>query len=108
VVERLAVEDGVVVGDDGSAGAWAALVWAAKDAVRRETALHLVRCWSIRSAPRPASMVLGYVPPLADFEAAVREELERRIQGLGEWVPGVDARAHPVHRPAAVVRADHR
>jgi nucleotide-binding universal stress UspA family protein len=72
---RLALDGGVVVGDDGSEPSRAALRWAAADATRRGCPLHVVRRWSIPTAPRPSTWEPGYVPPLADWEAAVRSRL---------------------------------
>jgi nucleotide-binding universal stress UspA family protein len=90
---------GVVVGDDGSRSAGKAVQWAAEDAARRGSTLHVVRAWSISSAPRPSSHTTGYVPPLTDFEQAVRQELEERWGGLRGQVPELDLL--PVHRSSA-------
>lgn len=43
----------------------------------------------------------GYVPPPADFEAAVREDMEERWRSLPTDVPGVDVHLTPVRRSAA-------
>jgi nucleotide-binding universal stress UspA family protein len=65
----------IVVGNDGSAIANLALrrgLWLAK---QLGAPVRVLRAWSISSAPRPKTWELGYVPPLEDFEAAVRERL---------------------------------
>ncbi len=76
-------EDGVVVGHDGSKVAAVAVRYAADLAERLGVNLHVVRVWSIRSGPRPKSMSPGYVPPLAEFEQAVLEELAAHMSALG-------------------------
>ncbi len=104
VLEHFVPVGGVVVGDDGSAASRAAVRWAAADAVRRGTPLHVVRAWSLTTAPRPRTWAVGYVPPFTDFEAAVREELERTRRPLVADLEGLDARWHAVHgRPEAVL-----
>jgi nucleotide-binding universal stress UspA family protein len=75
VLTRLALDGGVVIGDDGSKTSHAALRWAAADATRRGSPLHVVRCWSLTTAPRPRTWEPGYMPPLAEWEAAVRADL---------------------------------
>jgi len=107
VLEHLVPTGGVVVGDDGSAASRAAVRWAAEDAARRGAPLHVVRAWSITTAPTPRTWTPGYVPPLTDFEAAVREELERTrrplVDGL-DGLDGLDVRWHAVHgRPGTVL-----
>ena len=106
VTAELAVDGGVVVGDDGSFGASAALRWAAEDAARRGTTLHVVRCWSLRTAPRPASWKPGYVPPLHHWEAAVRDELHQDAIGVAELAE-IEVQWHTVHQRAdeVLVRA---
>lgn len=105
VTEAVDVDGGVVVGDDGSEAAVAALAWAADDAIRRGGALHVVRCWSLSTAPRPESWEPGYVPALNEWEAAVLRTLAEECAPLAE--SGVDLHLHAVHgRPGpALVRA---
>ena len=64
----LAVDGGLVVADDGSPHARLALRWAVEEARLRRCTLHVVRAWSIQTAPRPQSWRLGYVPSLAEYE----------------------------------------
>ena len=64
-VARVAdVSGGVLVGHDGSQCAQEAVQWAAGLAARAGWPLHVVRAWKITTAPQPASMKGGYVPPL--------------------------------------------
>jgi nucleotide-binding universal stress UspA family protein len=96
VCEAVTIEDGILVGHDGSAGAQEALVWAGELAARTGGSLHVLRAWSLTSAPRPSTWEPGYVPPLKEFEGAVREELDRCVAGAG-LNPAVQVRAHVVH-----------
>ena len=75
-------DGGIVVGQDGSPQSSAAVRWAVHTADRLGCTVHVVRTWSLSSAPRPASWAPGYVPPLVDFEAAVLGELERDVAAL--------------------------
>jgi nucleotide-binding universal stress UspA family protein len=76
------------------------MIWAARLAGRAGLVLHVLRAWTLTTAPRPRSWAPGYVPPLADFEQAVREELEACIDAAG-LDPAVQVRVHVVHRPPA-------
>ena len=99
VATTLEITDGLLVGQDGSKGSEVAVRWAAGVAARLGTPLHIVRAWSMSSAPRPATATGGYVPPMTDFEAAVLERLQHDIDKLGLG-PEVDVRLHVVHGPA--------
>jgi nucleotide-binding universal stress UspA family protein len=100
VREAVEIDGGVLVGHDGSACAQAALRWAAGLAARADLDLHVLRAWGMTTAPRPATWRPGYVPPLLDFEAAVRDELEHCVAGAG-LDAGVRAHTHVLHRPPA-------
>ena len=81
--ERAVVIDGgILVGHDGSAQSGRAVTWAADMAGRLGCKLHVLRAWSLTSAPRPATMELGYVPPPEDFEKAVLDALAHDIDAL--------------------------
>lgn len=69
----------VLVGHDGSPSARAALVWALDYAAATGARVRVIRGWTMSSAPTPASMTGGYVPPIEDFEAAVVEDLRQDI-----------------------------
>jgi nucleotide-binding universal stress UspA family protein len=90
--------DGVVVGDDGSDNAAAAVRFAAEEAARRGARLHVVAAYSVLSAPRPADLPFGYVATQAEMAEAVLAELRARWDGLGEHV-----QMHALHAPAAEV-----
>jgi nucleotide-binding universal stress UspA family protein len=77
------IHGGLLVGHDGSPASAEAARWAARLAVRLETPLHVVRTWTLSTAPRPATASGGYVPPMTDFEQAVRDELEADVRKLG-------------------------
>ena len=99
--ERVRIDGGVLVGDDGSVRSRVAVVWAAQDATRRRVTLHVLRAWSMTSAPRPASWAPGYVPALSDWEGAVVEDLNKRCTHLLADTAGVAFQVHAVHAPAA-------
>lgn len=82
VVTKAEIEHGLVVGHDGSRASAESLRWAADLAVRLDQPLHVVRAWSLSTAPRPATASPGYVPPVVDFEAAVRADLEADVAAL--------------------------
>ncbi len=82
VLEELELDGGLLVGHDGSAASGEAVRWADAHAVRLGTRLHVMRAWVITTAPRPATAEFGYVPPLADYETAVREALAADVAEL--------------------------
>jgi nucleotide-binding universal stress UspA family protein len=100
VRETVPLDGGILVGHDGSECAQEALRWAGRLAVRASLPLHVLRAWSLTSAPRPASWQPGYVPPLVDFEQAVLAELEAHVAAAG-LEPGGKVTCHVVHRPPA-------
>lgn len=83
VVTSVDIRGGLIVGNDGSDPSAEATRWAAKIAVRLGQPLHAIRAWSMSSAPKPATSAPGYVPPLTDFEQAVRKQLEADVARLG-------------------------
>ena len=102
VADSADVHGGVVVGHDGSEPAARATRWAARLAVLLDVPLHVVRAWSLTSAPRPKTAAPGYVPPITDFEQAVREQLEAHVAGL-DLPEACQVNCHVVH--AAPARA---
>ena len=68
VARTVEIDGGIVVGHDGSKCAQEALVWAGRLAARADVELHVVRAWSMTSAPQPASWTAGYIPPLPEWE----------------------------------------
>jgi nucleotide-binding universal stress UspA family protein len=95
VEEHLGSVLGVVVGDDGSEASRDAVLWAAEDAARRGTVLHVVRCWQMTTAPQPASFEVGYIPPMEDWERAVLQELDAAWTSLRDRV--TELQLHAVH-----------
>ena len=73
----------IVVGDDGSAAAGEAIVWASALAADLGAELEVVRAWTLRGPPRPASLAGTHVPSEEEFSAAVREQLEADLDKLG-------------------------
>jgi nucleotide-binding universal stress UspA family protein len=77
------ISGGIVVGHDGSRAAGAVVRRAADLAKRLGVTLHVVRVWNLATAPRPDSMVGGYVPPFAEFEQAVVADLKADCASAG-------------------------
>lgn len=98
-------DGGVLVGDDGSPCAAAAVLAAAEDAVRRGVRLHVVRAWSLASAVRPADVPPGIVPSMLEFEAATMDAERRRVADLLADT-AVDVEVHVVHAPPAKALID--
>jgi nucleotide-binding universal stress UspA family protein len=100
VATTVDIKGGLVVGHDGSGAAADAARWAARTAVRLGVPLHVIRTWNLSTAPRPATAARGYVPPLTDFEQAVRDELEADVADLG--LPDeCEVSCHVLHGAAA-------
>jgi|tagenome__1003787_1003787.scaffolds.fasta_scaffold20962466_4 nucleotide-binding universal stress UspA family protein len=100
VCEAVEIDGGVLVGHDGSACAQEALIWSAGMAARADLELHVLRAWSLTRAPRPATWEPGFVPPLSDYEQAVRDELDACV-ARASLAPSVRVHTHVLHRPAA-------
>jgi nucleotide-binding universal stress UspA family protein len=100
VTEVVHLEGGILVGHDGSKCAQEALGWAARLAARADMDLHVLRAWSLMTAPRPSSWSPGYVPPLAEYEQAVHDELSRHVAAAG-LDPAVRVTCHVVHTSPA-------
>ncbi|WP_439937759.1 universal stress protein [Nocardia sp. N13] len=77
------ITGGIVVGHDGSRAAGAVVRRAGDLARRLGVTLHVVRVWNVTTAPRPDSMVGGYVPPFAEFEQAVISDLKADCASAG-------------------------
>ena len=101
LVEDLRIAGGVVVGDDGSPEAERAMRYAAEEALRRNTSLHVLRAWTIPDAVRPPDKPLPYVPSLAEFEAATLDATRRRVREVLRDLPDLHVKVHVVHGSAA-------
>ncbi|HEY0508859.1 MAG TPA: universal stress protein [Blastococcus sp.] len=97
VREVVQVEGGIVVGHDGSKCAQEALQWTGRVALRADLDLHVVRAWSMTTAPKPSSWSAGYVPPLVDWEKAALDELTAHVAAAG-LDPKVRVTCHVVHK----------
>jgi nucleotide-binding universal stress UspA family protein len=97
VREVVQVEGGIVVGHDGSKCAQEALQWTGRLALRADLDLHVVRAWSMTTAPKPSSWSAGYVPPLVDWEKAALDELTAHVAAAG-LDPKVRVTCHVVHK----------
>ena len=100
VAKSVDITGGLVVGHDGSPASAQAARWAARLAVRLGIPLHVVRTWSLSTAPRPATATGGYVPPMTDFEQAVHDRLQADVAALG-LAEGCVVHCHVVHGAAA-------
>ena len=98
--ESVQIEGGILVGHDGSECAQHALRWAGELARRSDMDLHVVRAWSMTSAPRPASWSPGYVPPMEEWSGAVLEELGKHVTAA-HLDPALRLTCHAVHRSPA-------
>jgi nucleotide-binding universal stress UspA family protein len=96
VATRLELHDGLLVGHDGSSSATEAVRWAARLAHRLGCPLHVLRTWTISSAPRPSTAEPGYVPPLSDFEGAVLTRLEADVSKMS-LSDDLDVQCHVLH-----------
>ena len=89
----------IVVGNDGSDFARLAVHRALWLGQQLKAPVRIVRAWSISTAPRPATWSPGYVPPADDFEAAVRQRLERDVAGQRAEFPEVEVILETPHGP---------
>ena len=98
--QRVEIDGGVVVGVDASSSSLHALEAAAEEAVRRRTVLHVVRAWSIRTAPRPDECPPNAVPSMEAFQREVEQDTERLVaKKLGDD-PNFEVQIHAVHPPS--------
>lgn len=94
------ISGGVVVGHDGSRLASVAVRYAADLAKRLGVTLHVVRVWTLTTAPKPDSMEGGYVPPTEEFEQAVLEELASHMEAIGVSDSDAEIELHAVRGQA--------
>lgn len=87
------IEGGVLVGYDGSRAARAAVGFAARISARTGWTLHVLRAWTLTTAPRPASMTGGYVPPVEEFAEAALHQLQAD-RDTWELSEGVEVELH--------------
>jgi len=99
VATELNVSGGLLVGHDGSRAATEAVQYAARLARRLGCPLHVLRTWTISTAPRPASAEPGYVPPLDHFEAATLERLRADVEAMS-LPEDTEVESHVLHGSA--------
>ena len=97
VVTEVSPEGGVVVGDDGSPGAEAALRYALDEARRRNADLHVIRAWRIADAMTPDASSAGYVPSLTELEANTLQDLRGRVHRVLGEPEDVEVHLHAVY-----------
>lgn len=98
--DELPINSGIVAGHDGSVLAGAAVQRAARLAHRLGVPLHVVRVWSLRNAPTPATAAPGYVPSREEYEAAVIAELDAHV-ALLEVPEGLEVITHAARGQSA-------
>lgn len=98
--QRVEIEGGVVVGVDASASSLRALDAAAEEAERRNAVLHVVRAWSMRTAPRPADCPPNAVPSTDAFQQEVERETAKLVADKLGDPPKVTTEIHAVHSPS--------
>lgn len=105
-IDTAVIQDGILVGYDSSPGARVAVEWAIKVAERTGWTVHVLRSWGLTTAPRPASMTGGYVPPLKEFGEAVLEQL-RAEQASWSVPDGVRVELHVVQGQSSAKLLEH-
>lgn len=101
VTEKIEVHGGILVAHDGTPQSDAALATAVRCAPGFGGTVHVVRAWTITSAPTPSAARIGYVPPLADYEAATLAALEADVAPVRTAHPEVALSISVVHGNAA-------
>ncbi len=85
--EAPAPERRIVVGVDGSPGAWRALEWAVAEARLRDSVVHVVHSWSYPT-------LAGYTAPQSDgFVQAAADVVADAVQRVAQLDAGVVAKA---------------
>lgn len=98
--QRVEINSGVVVGLDISASSLRALVVAGEEAERRNAVLHVVRAWSMRTAPRPADCPPNAVPSTEAFQQEVERETAKIVADKLGDPPKVPVEIHVAHSPS--------
>lgn len=110
VAETAEFDGGIAVGVDGSESSRRALRIAADEARLHAAALHVVRAWSVRTAPRPPDCPAGCVPTLAEYEREVLRRTSALVEAELGSKPPCPVEVHVVHAPPqqALVDASRR
>ena len=89
----------VLVGVDGSESARSALAWGLDAARRHGCPLVAVHSWQLTTLPgRPP---MGYIPPLAEYEAQAHDWLEQELAAVLSERHGVEVGVELPHKPPA-------
>lgn len=91
------LDGGVLVGDDGSDAALRAVEYAAEEAARRVSDLHVLRAWTIPTAQRPPDQPFGITPSILELQDATRAHTLQRAERAGARHPGVRIHVHTVY-----------
>ncbi|WP_370591303.1 universal stress protein [Saccharopolyspora montiporae] len=98
-IQQVQIDGGVVVGVDGSASSVRALQLADEEAQRRDALLHVVRAWSIRTAPRPTDCPPNTIPSMDAFHETVAADTRQVVAGQLAEQRAAAAHIHAVHSP---------
>lgn len=91
----------IVVGHDGSRGADQALAEALTLARALDAPVHVVRAWSIATAPHPPDWEFGYVADFGAYAEAVRLALVHDVRSSIDAFPDVQVECREMHAGAA-------
>jgi nucleotide-binding universal stress UspA family protein len=106
VIESVEFDGGVLAGVDGSEHSAGAVHLAAEEAGLRDAVLHVLRAWTVRTAPRPPDTPPGAVPSLLEYQREVLRRTSELVHTkLGNPAP-CEVRVHAVHAPAAQALLD--
>lgn len=97
IIRDINVRGGVLAAHDGSAASSAALRTAAKVASAFGGRVHVVRAWSLATAPEPAERTATFVPPIDDYQAATLAALEQDVAPVRAEFPQVELTCSVVH-----------
>lgn len=100
----------ILIGHDGSRFSRAAARRGLSLARALGLPAHILRSWSISTAPRPATWSPGFVPPREDFAAAVAEALRQDVAPLLAEYPDVQVSFETPHGAAGreLIRASEQ
>lgn len=97
---EIGINGGVVVGVDGSASSLRALRVAVEEACRRGLPLHVVRAWTLRTAPRPPDCPAGSVASVTEYEQWLRKQTAELVTAhIGEQ-EDCEISVHVLHSPS--------
>lgn len=103
VAGTILVRDGILVAHDGSEESGSALRMAVRCAPGFGNRVHVVRAWSVITAPTPPDSTTGWVPGLDAFEAATQADLDEAVDAVRAEGGAVVISTSVVHGNAAQV-----